>query len=299
MIAVFTAVFFIFGLGFAVQRLRPLDDRTLVQLSGLVVEILLPFYLFFTIATSTTPESFSIAPALIAMGIVVPLGHYALATLALKPAGVAAAQRPAFRFSIMVANTAFLGIPICEALFGPIGAVYAVLFDFGTTLVAMTLGVWELNGGRFAHWRPLVFNPLIWGVVAGLGWSVGGWPFPAWLSSPLSMLGGATLPLALLVGGAQIGNIRAVGGMWRRQLFGLLTTRLIIAPLVVGSILAVFGGNDLFTKLIILQAAMPVGLTSTIFAKNYGADARFAASATLWSTLAAVISLPLIAIVLI
>ena len=270
----------------------------MVQLSGLVVEILLPFYLFFTTATSTSPESFGIAPALIAMGIVVPLGHYALATLALKPSGVDAEQRSAFRFSITVANTAFLGFPICGALFGPIGVVYAVLYDFGTTLVALTLGVWELNGGRFAHWRPLVLNPLIWSVVAGLGWAVGGWPFPNWLASPFSMLGGATLPLALLVGGAQIGNIRATGGIWRRQLTGLLATRLIVAPVVVGGILAMFGWDDLFTKLIIIQAAMPVGLTSAIFAKTYGADARFAASAILWSTLAAVITLPLIAILL-
>ena len=292
-------MFFVFGLGFASQKLRPLDDRTLVQLSGLVVEILLPFYLFYTTATSTTPESFGIAPALIAMGVVVPLGNYALATLALKPSGVAAEQKSAFRFSITVANTAFLGIPICAALFGPIGAVYAVLYDFGTTLVALTLGIWELNGGRLTRWRPLVFNPLIWSVVAGLVWAVAGWPFPVWLGRPLSMVGDATLPLALLVGGAQIGNIRATGSTWRRQLVGLVSTRLIVAPLVVGGILTMLGWGNLFAKLVVIQAAMPVGLTTAIFAKTYGADARFAASAILWSTLAAVISLPLIAFILI
>lgn len=271
----------------------------MTQLSGLVVEILLPCYLFFTTATSATLESLGVAPILVAMGIVVPLGNYALATLAFSPSGVAEGQRSAFRFSITVANTAFLGIPVCEALFGPIGAVYAVLYDFGTTLVALTLGIWELNGGRAGNWRPLLFNPLIWGVLVGLAWSLGGWSFPKWLAAPLETLGDATLPFALLVGGAQVGNIRSKASRWRRQLVGLTVTRLMVAPLIIGGLLTMIGWRNLLGNVIIIEAAMPVGLTTAIMAKSYGADAEFAASAILWSTMAAIISLPMVAILLI
>ncbi|MEA3336151.1 MAG: AEC family transporter [Chloroflexota bacterium] len=296
--AAFTTVFFIFGLGFAIQRLRPLSEQTLAQLSWLVVEVLLPFYLFFIMATSVTFESLSAAPVLIAMGLVVTLTSYVWATLAQKPARVAPEQRSAFRFSIMIANTAFLGIPICAALFGPVGAVYAVLYDFGTTIVILTLGIWVLNGGHLDNWRPLFFNPLIWGVVAGLGWAFSGWPFPEWLAGPFSTLGDATLPLALLVGGAQIGNIQPAG-LRQLPLAGLITTRLIVVPITVFAALAILGWHGLFAQVTILQAAMPVGITTVILAKNYGADAKFAASAIFWSTLFAIVSLPIIVILLI
>jgi predicted permease len=289
----------VFGLGFAVQRLRPLSEQTVTQLSGLVVEILLPCYLFFTTATSASLESLGIAPLLVAMGIVVPFVSYALATLALRLSGVAEMQRSAFRFTIAVANTAFLGIPICEALFGSIGVVYAVLYDFGTTLFTLTFGIWELSKGRLGNWRPLLFNPLILAVLAGLAWSLGGWPFPEWLAAPFETLGNAALPFALLVGGAQVGNIRAQGSRWRRQLFGLTLTRLIFVPLIVGSVLTIIGWRNLVGNVIIIEAAMPVGLTTAIMAKNYGGDAEFAASALMWSTVVAIISLPLIAILLI
>jgi predicted permease len=291
-------VFFIFGLGFVVQRFRPLSDQTLSQLSGLVVEILLPFYLFFITATSAN-QPLGIAPTLIFAGLVIPLLSYALAGLIGKVAGVTETQRTAFRFSIMVANTAFLGIPICEALFGPVGAIYAVLYDFGTTLIALTFGIWELSGGRLANWRPLLFNPLIWGVLAGLMWALTGFPFPGWLTEPLSILGDATLPLALLVGGAQIGNIRAHALTWWRPLTGLLLVRLIMVPLVVATVLTVGDLHELFIGVLIVESAMPVGLISAIFARNYNADATFAASATFWSTLVSAVTLPLVVIMLV
>ncbi len=292
-------MFFVFGLGFAIERIRPLSDATLRQLSALVVEVLLPFYLFFTTATTATPQSLGMAPALIVMGIVIPAFSYGAASLAARPAGVALEQRSAFRFSIMVANTAFLGIPICEALFGPMGAVYAVLYDFGTTLIALTLGIWELKGGRLEDWRPLLFNPLILGVIAGLGWAMIGWDFPVWLAAPLERLGDTTLPLALLVGGAQIGSLRSRGVAWRRQLAGLTLTRLLVVPLVVAAGLALLGWHNLFAKVVVIEAAMPAGLSVAIMAKTYGADAEFAASALLWTTLAAMVSLPLIAVMLV
>lgn len=48
-----------------------------------------------------------------------------------------------------------------------------MLCDFGTTMTVMTLGIWELKGGRFDNWRPLVPHPLIWEGqqdCRGLGW---------------------------------------------------------------------------------------------------------------------------------
>jgi len=299
LLSTFSTVFFAFGLGFAVQRIRSLGEQTLTQLSGLVVGVLLPFYLFFTTATGVTLETLRVAPTLVGMGVGISLFNYVLATAALKPLQIADGQRSAFRFSIMLANTGFLGFAVCGALFGPVGLLYAVLYDFGSTLVALTLGVWELKGGRLDDWRPLFANPLIWGVVAGLLWAVVGLPFPDWLAAPFENLGNATLPLALLVCGAQVGSIRSQAPAWRRQLTGLTVTRLVVAPLIVGLLMFMIGWRDLFAKVAVVQAAMPAGIVTSIMAKAHGADAEFAASATLWSTLASMVTLPLVAFLLV
>jgi predicted permease len=269
-----------------------LADETLDQLSQLVIKILLPFYMFYTTATSATLDSLSIAPILVAAGVAMTLCNYLLAAAAIQPSGVAERQRSAFRFSIVLANTVFIGFPLCHALFGPMGVVYAVLFDFGGTLVVLTLGIWDLSGGRLENWRTLVLNPLIWGVGAGLVWVLGGWALPEWLAAPFQALGDTTLPLALLVGGAQTGNVRSETGVWRRQILGLSITRLILSPVIIGCFWALIGWDSMQASVAILQTAVPVGVTAAIMAQAYGADAKFAASATLWSTLASIVTLP-------
>jgi hypothetical protein len=290
----FTSVFLTFGLGFAIQRFRSLSEQTLVQVSGLVVDVLLPIYLFFTTATSFSIESLSSAPLLVAMGIAIPLFSYGLATLTLRPSKVADTQRSAFRFSIMVANTAFLGIPVCEALFGLEGGLYAVLYDFGTTLVALTFGIWELDGTRVSNWRSLAFNPLILSVFLGVLWAWAGWRFPPLLARPMSALGGAALPLALLMNGAQVGDVRLPRLTWWRPLIGVIAARLFVVPLIVGVLVAVLGWQGLPGSVIVIESAMPVGLTAAIMAESYGADAKFSASATVFSTLLSIVSLPLL-----
>ena len=143
----FATVFFVLGLGFAVQRLRPLAEQTLDQMSALVVKVVLPIFTFYVAATNTTPETLAKAPTLVWMGVLVAFLNFGLATLAFKPAGVAAEQQRTFRFASIVPNTAFLGFPICLTLFGPLGLFYAVVHDFGSMLISLTFGIWDLSGG--------------------------------------------------------------------------------------------------------------------------------------------------------
>ena len=281
------------ALGFATQRRRPFDPKTLEQLSNLIIEVLLPCFLFFTTAT-TSPEFLSKAPVLIVMGILITICNYYLALIAGKPLNVASQDVPVFGFTNILPNTTFFGIPVCAALFGTLGAVYAVLYDFGVSLTILTFGVWKLRGGRFNEWRLFLQNPLIWSVVAGLFWSLMGWTFPFWLAAPFEKLGETTLPFALLVCGTQLANFRNAGTNRRHQLVGLGVLRLLGSPLLVAAIFMVFDWHDLAAHVTIIEAAMPVGLTTAIFVKNYGKDAEFTAAATLWTTLASLCTLPLI-----
>ena len=147
LVIAFLTIFSIFGLGFTVQRLRPMREETLSELSQLVVDVLIPIFLFFVIASNNNLHSVEEAPLLILVGICVSIINYILGRLAVQPLNIDTEQKSAFRFSVMYTNTTFLAMPICGLLFGPIGMVYAVLYEFGANLVTLTLGIWELKGG--------------------------------------------------------------------------------------------------------------------------------------------------------
>lgn len=288
----FTTILFILGIGFSVQRLFAFDEVTLRQLARLVVDVLLPVYLFYATATGTDKETLTSGPLLVLFGLIIPLISLLLALILGKITGLSQEQQPAYRFSAMVGNTAFLGIPICASLFGATGAIYAVLYDFGATLIAWTLGIWVLNGGRKTDWRALTGNPFILAVVAGLVWTATGWHLPEWFTIPLSTVGNATLPLALFVVGARLGILRTETRNHWQAVGSLTAIRLVLTPLIVA---AVFGWE--FHEpmdVILIQAAMPVGLTTAILAERYRVDSKLPAAGIFWSTLALGVTLPIL-----
>jgi predicted permease len=299
LLAAFTTVFFILAVGFGIQRLRPFTEDTLRQLTQLVVDILLPILLFYITAANTTPAILRTAPILVFSGVVIPLVSLLFAIIIGKFTNVNQANLIAFRFSAMVGNTSFLGIPVCASLFGTTGAIYAVLYDFGTTLIIWTVGIWILSGGRHARWSALAGNPFIIAVVIGLAWAWTGWKLPEWFAHPISILGNATIPLALLLVGAQLGNIRSsMRGQWQ-SITWLATIRLVLTPFVIMIGMRFIGSQDpSLMGVIVVESAMPVGLITAIMTKSYGLDADLPATAILWSTLALLITLPVLTILL-
>jgi len=272
-----------------------MGEETLTDLSKLVIDILLPFYLFYTTASNASIDALVKAPKLLVAGLVVPAISLLIAPVVYKPLRLPEKRKIIFSFSVLLANTAFLGIPICEALFGPSGAFYAVIYDFGLTIIAFTFGIWLLSGGKFGDWRSMLFNPLLISVVMGLIVSTTPFEFPLWLMSPLSTIGQATLPIALLVAGAQIGSLRFRKSPWQPDLLAVIVLRLVMIPALVLGVLILTRSLDQVSSVIIMEAAMPVAVSTSILAKRYQADAQFAASATLFSTLLSIITLPLLA----
>ena len=273
-----------------------MGEDTLADLSWLVIDVLLPFYLFYTTSRNASIEALGQAPIVLVAGIFIPLISLLIAPLLYKPLRVPEKRKSVFSFCLLLANTAFLGIPICEALFGPTAAFYAVIYDFGLTIVGFSLGVWLLSGGKAGDWKSMLLNPLVIGVLLGLIVATTGVEFPSWLTNPLSTVGQATLPIALLVAGAQIGNLRFQKSALTRDLAGVVVLRLVLVPLLMPGIFLISGPLNLSENVIVMEAGMPVAVSTTIMAKRYQADAQFTASATLFSTLLSMITLPLLAI---
>ncbi len=275
-----------------------MGEDTLSDLSKLVIDILLPFYLFYTTANNASIEALKQTPLVFLAGVFIPLISLLIAPLIYKPLRIPEVKQNVFGFCVMLANTAFLGIPICEALFGSSGAFYAVIYDFGLTMIGFTFGVWLLSGGKIGNWQSLILNPLLISVVLGLIVSTSGFEFPVWLMRPLSTVGQATLPIALLVAGAQIGNLHFRKSPFSPDILAVIFLRLLVIPLMVMGIFMLSGKLDLTANVIIMEAAMPVAVSTTILAKRYQADAQFTATATLLTTLLSMITLPIFALLI-
>jgi len=288
-------------------------------MTALVLNVTLPPLIFAALATEITPAELRRAPLLVASGILCPLIGYGVAAVAARLPLYPRARRSTVHAAIGMLNTTFVGYPVCQALLGGRGLLYAVLYDAGFTLVMSTLSIWFMSWAsrRGAHslsgsLRDLVRSPLMWSVVLGVAWGALGWPMPAWIHTPLSTLGQATMPLALLAVGMLVrprarqavdaacsaprpGASEKRGGgesLWW-QLGVTTALRLLVVPALVWGVVALLRIERTAAAVMVLQTAMPTAVATTAMAEQYGGDSAFAAIAVILTTFLSLLTLPL------
>jgi predicted permease len=195
---------------------------------------------------------------------------------------------PAERLGAVVGNTAYFGIPAALALLPPAAVGYAISYDLAATLFTWTLGPSLIAGHRLA-WRPLLQLTPWHAVLAGWLW----WPARAvvWLS--------------LLVLGLRMAVV--LGSPLPRSLLPSLATKLLLFPAAALAMALLLRLPPLLLAPLVLQAAAPTAVSVLLLSEaaeggaggGEGADgvggamARRPAALVLWSTLAALLTVPL------
>jgi malate permease and related proteins len=179
-------------------------------------------------------------------------------------------------------NTAFVGLPMIEAMYGPQGVGPAAFVDQAGSFVALSLlavpfsamlGQGSLRFVDIVN-RVLRFPPTIALVLALL---LRSFEFSYWLDSVLLRLADMLSPLALTVIGW---NFSPAGlfGSGKHILLGL-SYKLLLAPvLMFGILAAVFGTLGLREQVIVSQAGMAPMLTASVLAAEQKFDAPLASA---------------------
>jgi len=219
-------------------------------------------------------------------------------------------RRRTFIFLVAITNWIYLPLPIAEALFGDSGVRTVLLMNVGCQAAIWTLGVATLSPGLSPKdsLRHVATNPGMVATVGGLLLAVwvpalrGGAPDYPVLYTVLEaaeMLGGLTIPLSLLIIGAQLGSCPLADLKPEPALWGVLALRLAAAPLL--AILLVQAAArvglvipDAPRQIFYLVAAMPIAISCTLFTERYGGDSLLSAKAILASTLASLATVPLL-----
>jgi predicted permease len=296
--------------GAALRRWGMVTRKGAGEMTRLVINVTLPPLIMITLATEITPAELSRAPLLVGMGILGPLVGYLVAAGLGRLPGLSSQRRATLQATIAMLNTTFVGYPVCKALLGDRGLLYAVFYDAGFTLVMSTLSVWLMSwssrngtGKLLDSARDLLRSPMLWSVVVGLMWGAFGWPMPEWIRTPLATLGQATTPLALLTVGMLAAPTaphtveRDAEPAPRRPIerlqLGLLTAaRLLVTPALMWVLVVLLRVERAAAAVIVLQTAMPTAVASTAMSEQYGGDSTFAATAVVATTFLSLLTLP-------
>jgi malonate transporter and related proteins len=288
-------VFLIIALGWVLRRRGLPAAAFWPEAERLVYFLLLPALLFLTTAASDL-SGFRILPVSLAL-IVAILLTSAMALLLRPWLGLTdAAFTSVFQGAIRT-NT-YVGLAAAAALFGDAGLVVmgiVVLVVISTVNLLSVLVLTRL-GGQGAAWRDaagvVVRNPLILACVAGFAVNATGLPLPTVAAATVDALGRASLALGLLCVGAGLELGRLAED--RRAMVATCGLKLLLMPVATLLFCRLFGVEGITAAAAVLFASVPVSASSYILARQLGGDAPLMATLITATTVAAVLTMPLV-----
>ncbi len=202
-----------------------------------------------------------------------------------------------FLLAAMVGNTGYIGFPVSLALVGPQYFAWALFYDLlGSTLGAYGLGVAVAarHSGLAASsipspWRSLLQNPAL--ASFGIGVITRDVPLPSVLERSLHGFAWGVVSLSLVLVGMRLSQLSSLRSI--KPALVCVGIKMVLVPLVLGSLLWALGITGLTHRALLLQMAMPPAFATLVIAEAYELDHDLAVTALVLGSLGLLIMLPI------
>jgi hypothetical protein len=293
------SLFVAIAVGFFAGKKDFLTESSTTELSRFVIRILFPIYLFRSAVTYINKENFLSAPLYTFLNVIVMIAMWFISRQIVKKANISPDRIPMFEFTSLAGNTGFFGLTFATLLFGSEEIMAAILYDFGGSLVIFLILVPFLLDNNHIH-HPINFlkEPNVIAILSGLILGILGVKIPEFLAPSFNLLSQITLPLALILCGAQLASIKISKEFHFSQVLYVILIKMILMPLLLFVIVLWIPLDGQMKQFLVVDAALPSGISMVNFAKTYHQDSDFAAVAVFATTAFSVIWLPFLLIVL-
>jgi predicted permease len=201
-----------------------------------------------------------------------------------------------FLFSVAIANSSFLPLPLALALWGELGVAACLIYVLGNNVFLFSVGIslfrLDGHGPKNVEFSMLYRHPQALAAALGLLWRWGALELPPWLFVTLDGLGQSTIPLAMLA----TGGLLAASGRKMIENKGVLgvslSLKLFVLPALTLLILKSFAITGLLAGILLLQACMPSLASAAAYASRFKGDPVLAGNSSFWSSLAALGTIP-------
>lgn len=195
--------------------------------------------------------------------------------------------------AMMFNNSGNLGLPLATLAFGKEHLYLSIIAFLVSSTLHFSLGIWYLSGQFKA--RDLLLNPVFAATAVGLAMNLFSWHFPLMLKPGLEMLANVSIPLMLIALGVRLTDIE-----WHHWKAGVIGA--ILAP-VTGLFAAwlaivVLGLHGINQQVILLFGVLPPAIMNFLLAERYQLHPHEVASIVAFGNLAALISVPLLLIII-
>lgn len=206
-----------------------------------------------------------------------------------------------YRCMIMFSNTAFMGYPIIEALYGSKAILYGSVLHFGFNLLFFTYGTFLMakDAGEVTRFEvKQLFTPgSISGVIA-IVLCFSGIRLPEVFVQSFEFIGNVTMPLSMVVIGANMANYSVKELFEDKKLYHITVIRLIVMPILAAFCISLFTNDFMVIGVTTMTIGMPVAASVAMGSGIYEKQGKVGSIGVALTTLCSMITLPILALVI-
>jgi len=287
-------IFLVAAAGFVLARHFHVDVKSL---SRVTFNALAPCLVFTQLVTSRVgADEFG---RIFAFTVLLVAAIGLVARLVAIPFRLDRPQLMAFLIVVMFSNSANYGLSVVLFAFGREGLARAVIYFVTSAMLVYSVGSLLASSGRSGLGgavRGLIRVPALWALIAAALVIWTGVTLPAAVFRPVDLLGSAAIPVMLLVLGMQFEK-----GAWpeRPGLVAAASALALVGSPLIGFCLApLLGLQGVARQAVLVEAAMPSAVITTILALEFDVSPRFVTSVVVVTTLASSVTVSVLIAVL-
>ncbi|MDS1004400.1 AEC family transporter [Clostridium sporogenes] len=283
----------IMGIGIICGKKEILNEEVNKKLSELLVKITLPCLIISSFNYNFTGDMIKNARMFFVYSVIIHIGLILISGLFFIKHNERA--RKVLKFSTIFSNSAFMGYPVIEALYGKVGVFYASIFGIPYNILMLSVGIMIYTGEKdIKNLKGILKHPGIIATVLGMFILIFHISIPMPIKTSLQSVGSMTTPLSMIIVGAMLADINIKEIFSGIEAYYGAFVRLIIIPVLVYILMIVLKADKLLLEICVILEAMPTAVLATVLAEEYNADVVLAAKCVFITTILSIITIPLI-----
>ncbi len=205
-------------------------------------------------------------------------------------------ERRVFASSAGYPNNGFLGLPLCGAVFGAQGTLWASLSIPGTTTYIFAVLTMTLRRERSGDWRGRLkdlLTPINVSAAVMILMLLTQWKMPGPVYSICSSLAACNTPAAMLLIGYLLSVSPLMDALRRPAIYAITLIRNLACPLLGALLMRLTPWNRDMCMCLVMVMGCSVAASVSIFAARYRRAPEFAGQCMLQSTLLLPLTMPL------
>jgi predicted permease len=205
-------------------------------------------------------------------------------------------NRATFILCIILSNVGNFGIPVIVFTFGEKALGTALIILVLSNILTNTLGIYIASNmlhNSFHSLRTVFKTPALYAAVLALVLNSTQLSVPDIIFQPVGILAHATIPLMLVLLGAQLHNFKLIENL--KLVISTSLVKLVLAPLIaffVVSKIIILPSQE--AQIFILQMSMPSAVFAMVLVEEFGDNSNMVANIVTFTTGLSILTIPII-----